>query len=416
MELDMHQRNGITEKLASRYRAANKAEKSRLLDEYTEITGYNRKYAIHLLTHWGKVQRVRIDGELVRLKAGRSEKTQERRGRKRVYDEEVFEALKRLWAIFDMVCGKLLAPAMRTHLARPEFLEELGLPDEVREKLQRISPATIDRLLAGERKKLAVKGSAHTTRAREAILSRIPVRTFADHPTKPGYLQADLVGHDGGDASGDFCYTLNSTDPVTGWCEPRALLNKAAKWTTQALRWVRFRCPVPIRGWHTDSGKEFINAHMERYCSGKQIEFTRCRFGKKNDNCHVEQKNDALIRRKVGYLRYEGEKECALLNELYDSLRLLSNFFIPQQKLIAKERIGSKVRKRYDEPRTPYERVMEHTEVSKTVKAHLRKQMQQLDPLDLQRRINEVHTRLINTAKKRSETNNNDTSHIKTAG
>jgi hypothetical protein len=287
---------------------------------------------------------------------------------------------------------------MRRHLPRAEFLHELGLSEEVREKLQRISPATIDRVLAEERKKLEVKGISHTRPATGSLLSRIPVRTFAEQPAQPGYLQGDLVGHDGGDGSGEFCYTLNATDPYTGWCEPRAVMNKAGRWTTAALDRITELCPIPILGWHTDSGSEFINAHMKRYCEGGDILFTRSRFGKKNDNCHVEQKNDAVVRRWVGYLRYEGGEACELLNELYDSLRLLVNFFYPQCKLISKHRIGSKVRKNYDEPRTPYERVMECEQVGEQTKAALTEQMSRLNPLELQRRITTVSEHLLQLA------------------
>jgi len=403
MGLDMHQRKALTEELARRYRTAGKKEKGKILDEFTSVTGYHRKYASHLLTHWGKTTVLRFDGKLLRLKAGRSNTSEERRGRTRVYDREVAEALKKVWAIFGLMCGKHLAVVLRTHLPHPQFLCELGLSSEVREKLQQISAATIDRLLSEERKRNKLKGTSHTKTAGGGILNRIPVRTFAEHPVQPGYFQADLVGHDGGDASGEYCYTLNTTDPATGWCEPRAVRNKAGKWTCEALDWIASHSPIAVHGWHTDNGTEFLNAHMERYCSDRRIDFTRSRIDKKNDNCHVEQKNAAVIRFWVGYLRYEGEQQCALLNELYAHLRLMFNFFYPQRKLIEKHRHGSKVTKRYDEPRSPYRRILESDYVQERTKEQLREQMDELNPLELTQRINEISQKLIAAASRESE-------------
>lgn len=397
MGLDMKTRRKITDQIARRYQKASRKQKSQMLDEFVSLSGYHRKYASHLLSQWGKTRLVRIDGQLVRLKAGnrRGAGAVERRGRKRIYDESVVEALKSLWELYDRMCGKRLVVAMRPILRSPELVEELEIGQEVRQKLLGISAATIDRLLQSERKKVCLKGTSHTTRATGAIAARIPVRTFAEQPASPGFFQADLVGHDGGVARGDFCYTLNATDPATGWCEPRAVLNKAGKWTTEALDWIYTHCPLPIRGWHTDGGTEFLNAHMERYCSKQGIEFTRSRYYRKNDNCYVEQKNDTLIRRNVGYLRYHSEQHCALLNELYDALRLLANYFYPSMKLIQKHRVGSRLTKRYDEPKTPYQRVMVSQEVGEQVKQNVRSKLEGLNPIELRCTVDELAARLI---------------------
>jgi len=388
MGLDMHQRKAVTEKQASRYRAGSKKEKSRILDEFIALTGYNRKYAIHLLSNCGKYTLTRIDGRLVQLKATHTRSGgSERRGRKRYYDEQVEAAVITLWQVFGPMCGKRLEQMIRTFLSIPGCLDEFSFSKEVRKKLGCISAASIDRLLIEERKKDTVRGTCHTRAASAKILARIPVRTFSEQPGEPGHFQADLVGHDGGDARGDFCYTLNATDPATGWIEPRALQNKAGKWSTDALRWINEHSPIPVSGWHTDSGTEFINAHMERFCREQCIEFTRSRFYKKNDNCYVEQKNNSVIRATVGYLRYEGPQACRILNEIYDSLRLLVNFFHPSAKLTQKTRNGSKVSKRYDTPKTPYQRVLDSDAVSPEVKQTLRRQLAELNPLELQREI-----------------------------
>jgi hypothetical protein len=400
MGLDMQQRRALTEEIAQRYRAAPKREKSKILDEFTAATGYHRKYASHLLTHWGTTRLVQGGGGTVEVKVAHGAQLPERRGRPRTYDTEVVEGLEKVWAAFGMMCGKYLAAAIRTHMHEPAFLAGLALSTRVREKLQLMSPATIDRLLAGARSRLKPYGISHTRPAHGAILAQVPIRTFTEHPAEPGYFQADLVGHDGGEASGEFCYTLTATDPATGWSEPRAVPNKAGKWTVEALDWISLQVPVPVYGWHTDNGSEFLNGHMMRYCRARDIYLSRSRFHKKNDNCYVEQKNDAVVRRWVGYLRYEGEQHCRLLNELYDTLRLLVNFFYPQRKLIEKQRVGSSVRKRYDTPRTPYQRVLESEVIDKETKSALRAQMAELDLLELQRRLNACSQRLLSAVER----------------
>lgn len=399
MGLDMHIRQALTDQLAQRYRGCTKKERSRILDEFVKTTEYNRTYASHLLSNWGKVKLLRLDGKLVRIKAGqRTRQAVEHRGRKRTYDEELQEALIRVWAVYDLMCGKRLVVAMRAVLASEEFRQAMGLSETIRGKLMSISASTVDRLLREERQRAALKGMSHTRRVAGPILRRIPVQTYAEQPGEPGFFQVDLVGHEGGEAQGEFCYTLNATDPATQWCEPRAVKNKAGRWTTEALEWIQENCPVPLRGWHTDCGSEFLNAHMERYCREHDIVFTRSRFGKKNDNCWVEQKNDAVVRNAVGYLRYEGEVACLLLNELYDALRILVNFFYPSQKLLKKQRIGSKVKKRYDTPKTPYQRLIDSGVLDEQAKERLRSQMRRASPLELRRKVNEKTQQLLKLA------------------
>jgi len=165
---------------------------------------------------------------------------------------------------------------------------------------------------------------------------------------RPGFLEIDLVAHDGGNARGDYCQSLDATDVASGWSEQRAVRNKAQKWTFEALEKIRERLPFPLLGIDSDNGGEFINAHLARYCEEEEITFTRGRPYRKNDSCYVEQKNYSVVRRNVGYFRYDTEEELMLLNELYNILRLYNNFFLPQMKLIEKTREGSKVKKRYD--------------------------------------------------------------------
>jgi hypothetical protein len=173
---------------------------------------------------------------------------------------------------------------------------------------------------------------------------------------RPGFVEIDLVGHDGGDAKGEFAQTLDLTDVCTTWTETEAVRNKAQQWVFDALKDIRQRLPFPLLGIDSDSGGEFINHHLYRYCQTEQITFTRTRSYRKNDNCFVEQKNYSIGRRAVGYLRYDTAEELRTLNELYRHLRLYSNFFQPTMKLKEKIRIGSRITKKYDKPITPYRR------------------------------------------------------------
>jgi len=169
---------------------------------------------------------------------------------------------------------------------------------------------------------------------------------------EPGFVEMDLVSHDGGSARGDYIQTLDLTDVFSGWTETRAVRNKAQVWTFQALKEIRGKLPFQMLGIDSDNGGEFINAHLLNYCKEQKITFTRSRPYKKNDNCFVEQKNYSVVRRAVGYARYDTEEELEVLNQLYESLRLYTNFFQPVMKLAEKERMGSKVKKKYDKAKT----------------------------------------------------------------
>lgn len=185
------------------------------------------------------------------------------------------------------------------------------------------------------------------------------MRTWADWDEQtPGFLEVDLVGHDGGDLNGEFCHTLTGTDIATGWTETRTVRNKAAKWVFGALVEIQAAMPFPVLGIDSDNGSEFINHHLLRWCTEQQITFTRSRPNNSNDGCHVEQKNWAVARRTVGYWRYETAREMAVLNQIWTALSPLTNLFTPQQKLLSKTRIGAKVIKKYDTAQTPYQRLL----------------------------------------------------------
>ncbi len=215
------------------------------------------------------------------------------------------KALKKVWYIFDCPCGKRFVPVLRTMLPILYKFGEVDFDLQARWKLDRISAATVDRLLSKEKKKLRIMGRSHTKRG-SLLKHQIPIRTFDGwDEAKPGFVEIDLVGHDGGSSRGEFCFTLNVTDVNSGWSEPWAIRNKAQKWTFQALMEVKQTLPFDILGIDSDNSSEFLNAHLIRYCEHNHIEFTRSRAYRKNDNCFVEQKNNSIVRRYAGYARYD---------------------------------------------------------------------------------------------------------------
>jgi hypothetical protein len=248
-----------------------------------------------------------------------------------------------------------------------------------------MSSATIDRALAPERRRLQVKGRSGT-KPGSMLKRQIPIRTFAQwDDARPGFCEADLVAHDGGSPFGEFCQTLDLTCVATGWTEPRGLPNKAQRWVHEAIDEIAKELPFPLVGLDCDNGSEFINMQLYRYCEDHSITFTRSRPYHKNDNCYVEQKNWPVVRQQVGYARYEGLEQLEALKALYRVLRLYLNFFQPQMKLVEKTRQGAKLTRRFDQARTPYQRVLDSPYVSEDAKRRLRKTYLGLNPAQLKR-------------------------------
>src|ERR1700730_16273776 len=392
MRLTMKERKAVTAVMVARYHRMSKKQKGRLLDELVALTGYNRWYAVGLLRGDGRSSR----GRLARAAA-------RPRQRRRLYDGTVLTALRRIWVIMDCICGKRLAAALPETIAVLERHVELQLDAATRQKLGAISAASIDRLLAAERRRLNVRRRSGT-KPGTLLKHQIPVRTFAEwDQTQPGFVEIDLVAHDGGFAQGDYCQTLDVTDVASGWTETPAVINKAQVWVFEALQLIRGRLPFALKGIDSDNGSEFINHHLLRYAQQEHITFTRGRAWKKNDGCFVEQKNYSVVRRAVGYARYEGSGPLRLLNELDAHLRLYSNFFQPVMKLIRKERVGAKVKKTYDRPRTPYQRLAGSSALSKHAKQQLRAQYASLNPAELKRNIVRLQSRLLRIGMRRPQ-------------
>jgi len=220
------------------------------------------------------------------------------------------------------------------------------------------------------------------------LRSQIPIRTWADwDDAVPGFVEIDLVGHEGGNASGEFCFTLTVTDIATGWTVNRSVQNKAEKWVFEALMHVCGVFPFPIIGIDSDNGSEFINHHLFNYCVANKITFTRSRSSHSNDGAHVEQKNWTHVRELVGYLRYDTPAELALLNEIWELDRVFTNYLLPQQKLVFKQRNGAKVTKRYDTATTPHQRAISREDMRKRPIIQMNAEFKRLKPAALSRHI-----------------------------
>ena len=282
----------------------------------------------------------------------------------------------------------------------------MALPETI-DKLRKISASSIDRLMKPERKKMDLKGRSGT-KPGTLLKHQIAVRTWADwNENIPGFMEIDLVGHEGGNSQGDFAQTLDMVDISSGWTETFAVKNKAAIWVKEGIEKVKSRLPFPLLGLDSDNGGEFINDILYRFCKGNDIKFTRGRSSRSNDNCYVEQKNYSVVRKSVGYVRYDTDEEVNILNKLYQSLRLYTNHFLPVMKMTEKERVGSKVRKKHNDVKTPYQRVIEHPLIFAGKKVILRKVHEELDFFELRRKISQCQKKLWNIHKKKYDSDKN---------
>jgi hypothetical protein len=374
--LSMVERTAVTRELARRYRSSSKTVKGAMLDELCTLTGWHRDYARRALRTAAARPQAKGRAAVV-----------VRRARPPVYGEAVMEALVGVWAVMDFACGKRLAPVMAEVVDALERHGELMLEPATRAGLLAMSAATIDRRLVSERRRLQIKGRTGT-KPGSLLKGKIPIRTVAEwDDAVPGFAQIDLVAHDGGNSAGEYAQTLTLTDVVTGWTETRALRNKAQRWVIEAIDDISTVLPFELLGLDSDNGAEFINKFLFEYCEAHRITFTRGRPYRKNDSCHVEQKNWSVVRQAVGYARYDTLAELAELGDLYVELRLMTNFFLPQARLISKTRQGAKVIRRYDTAATPYERVLRAGILTKTAAAQLTAIYRRLNPAQLRRDI-----------------------------
>ncbi len=360
-----------TEAVRERYLRADRKEKRRVLDEFVNVTGHHRKSAIRL------------------LRRKQQEILQRRREHPRCYGPPVVQALKVAWEATDHLCSRRLKPFLPELISVLRRCGEKTMTAEVEVQLYQMSPSTIDRLLKPYRQP-GRRRPFTTTKPGSLLKNSIPFRTFADwNENRHGFLEAALVSHCGESTYGFYLNTLSAVDVATGWSECVGVWGKGQERVSGAVHRVRQRLPLPMLGLDSDNGSEFINQHLYNCCQREGIMFTRSRSYKKNDSCHVEQKNWSVVRRLVDYDRYSSRAALEALNRVCDLLRLYVNFFQPVMKLVSKTRHGAKVHKVYDTARTPYQRLLETGVLTEAKQQELAAAYHGLNPVLLLKQINE---------------------------
>ena len=380
----MGARREVLAVVAERYRTAERREKGRILDELTATTGWHRKHAVRALS--GK----RPDEEAARP-----------RGRKY---EVIRDALTALWEASDRVCGKRLVVMIPTLLEALERHGRLQLSKSNRTLVYSVSAATIDRLL-GEVKVAAAGGRRRRAGFHSAIRREVPVHTFNDWKDPvPGFCEVDMVAHGGTSVAGSFNQTLTMVDVATGWTECLPLVTRDGALVIEAIKRAQSLFPWLLRGVDFDNDSAFMNEVVVPWCRDQKLEVTRSRAYRKNDQAFVEQKNGAVVRRLVGYGRFDDVETAQVLARLYAAARLYVNFFQPSFKLKEKRREGAKVIKRYHDPITPFQRALAHPKLNKAVKQRLRAQYRTLDPVALLAEIRAAQLELGNRLERGGKT------------
>ena len=367
--ISMGARREITVAVAARYRSAGRTEKGLVLDELCKVTGWHRKHAIRKLA------------DSKALPPGASPDTPRRR--EPTYGATIKDALVALWEASDRICGKRLKVMIPTLLPALERHGRLELGAANRARVLAVSAATIDRLLV-ETKIAAAGGKRRRVGFYSAIRREVPIRTFNDwHDPPPGFCEVDMVAHGGTSVAGAFIQTLTMVDVATGWTECLPLVTRDGGLVVEAIKRAQSLFPWIILGADFDNDSAVMNDVVVPWCRGQKIVVTRARAYKKNDQAFVEQKNGAVVRRLMGYGRFDGIETAQAMARLYAAARLLVNFFQPSFKLKDKRREGAKVIKRYHTPATPYERALAHPKLTRKIKQRLRAQYRTLDPVVL---------------------------------
>lgn len=351
-----------------RYQKAGSEEKEKMLDEFCSNTGYNRKYAIRLLNGPEPEKSPRF-----------------RRARKASYSHKLIGLISAVWEAAGYPWSVRLKAVLPLWL--PWIEKRFRLDAETKQKLLKISAATMDRHLKWKKQQIR-KRLYGRTRPGSLLKHQIPIKTDSWNVKEAGFVEIDLVSHSGNCGEGEFIHSLNMTDVHTGWVETRAVMGKGQTGIVAAIEQMRQSLPFPLRGIDSDNGSEFINYHLQKYCRRLKIQFTRGRPYKKDDNAHIEQKNWTHVRRIFGYLRFDSTSVLEKMNDLYSrDLRIYQNLFQPSTKLRHKTRVGSRLRRVYESPKTPLERVRECGQAIATRLDQLDQTFKNHDPFELSRSI-----------------------------
>jgi len=354
--------------LRPKYKKAGRKQKSQLLSDFCDFSGYHRKHALRLLNS-----------------PPRASKKSSSCRRSRTYDQITINALLVIWSASNKICAERLQPYIPEMMEKLVECRELEILPETKNKLLRISASTVKRIVHNEKNRSRIKIGG-TTRPGSLLKSQIEIRYGRWKETDPGWCEADTVAHCGDSMKGDFVFSVDIVDISSGWSEQEAIWGKGEMATTKGIDNMRSRLPFPLVGIDPDNGGEFINWSLYRYCLKHQINFTRSRPFHKNDNAHVEQKNWTAIRQLAGYSRLDQKEHVSLLNDLYQNeWRLYLNFFQPirKQKKNIRNLATGKVVKQFDQARTPYQRLMEHPKITERQREMLQSTYQQLNPVKL---------------------------------
>jgi hypothetical protein len=354
--------------MVKRYKRATQMQKPRILDEFCRVTGCHRKHAIRKLNHF---------------KPNAKPKTKV--GRPPLYGSIALQdVLRKIWLAANLPCGKRLKPIIELWL--PSYIKTYGpLNPRITDDLKNISASSLDRLFKPVRPKFKKRGHC-TTKSGTLLRKHIPIKVNQWDQSKPGFIESDTVHHCGESMAGQYVVTINYDDIFSGWTEQRAILGKGNLAVVHQTRDVERSLPFSLLGFDSDNGSEFINKKLFDYFTKRSypVQFTRSRPYHTQDNAHIEQKNYTHVRLWLGYDRFEHPQLVPMLNDLYKSeWRLFHNFFCPSVKLIEKKRVGSKIIKRYDPPKTPYQRLMTSDHLDPKIKNRLKEQFDSLNPFEL---------------------------------
>ena len=373
LEMSAKSRVEVLAQARWRYQGRGKQGRSRLLDEICALCGFERKYASKLLS-----------GQRAFSGSG----GRRRGGSQAIYGEAERAVIKTIWYAAEQPCGKRLKAALELWLPYYEKREG-GLESALRGKVLAASAATIDRLLAPCRVALGKRGRCGT-RPGTLLRSQIPIRTEHWEVSGPGFIEADTVAHCGQSMAGEFCWSITATDVHTQWTETRAVANRGQAAVAARIAQIEASLPFTILGFDTDNGGEFLNWHLVDYFGKRKtpVGFTRSRAYHKNDNARVEQKNWTHVRQLVGYGRFEGEAVAAQLDDLYcKEWSWFRNFFCPVMKHLRTESKGSRKRRIYDQPATPFARLKACPQADPAKIARLEQLLARLDPFALKEKI-----------------------------
>jgi len=368
----MHSRNQYLKALVGKYLKATKSAKGELLEEYCRNTGHNRKYVIR------KIRKLAFT------------EPRPRRPRSPRYGHDLRGVLYEVWELFDHPCGQRLEPLLVAEVDRLRTMGVLKISDPVAQQLKSISSATIDRALRPVKGRWRSKRRGNPPRGSHLLYKRIPLKLTDWDTHTVGYVEMDLVCHCGASTGGEYINTLSVMEIASGWWEAEAVMGRGQKRTFEAIAATKERSPFQWKGIDCDNDSAFINAHLLRYCTEHRLTFTRSRPNRKNDNAYIEQKNYTHVRKPLRYLRYDTDGERQIINSLYrDELRLFKNFFQPVMKMIWKQRIDGRLKRKYDVAQTPYQRPIGSGQLSLEKVQRLRRLYEGLNPAELKRAIDQ---------------------------